>query len=102
MGWFEILGGVAALAIVDWGAVQIAATMSRERTRRELFAYVAEGSITMADAERVLRACEMSELRKMVVEAASDDFDWDRWWATVTKVMGEAEAAREQKPAGAT
>lgn len=63
-----VIGGVIALvAIVTSMITSITTTRAREQTRREVAAYVAEGSITPQDAERILaagrsakKACENS------------------------------------------
>lgn len=53
-----IVGGllVAIVAIVSGTVFGSRKTQAREETRRELAAYVAEGSITPEDAERILKA----------------------------------------------
>ena len=49
-------GGIAIISIFFGGVKRIIRTTSRERTRREVAAYVAEGSISPQDAERLLTA----------------------------------------------
>lgn len=53
-----ILGGaIIALVSVISGAISASAkTKQREQTRREVAAYVAEGSMTPEEAERILKA----------------------------------------------
>jgi chromate transport protein ChrA len=53
-----IVGGllIAATSIVTSMVVQIANSADRERSRREIAAYVAEGSITPEVAERLIVA----------------------------------------------
>ncbi len=53
-----IVGGISlsAISIVTGAVVQIAKTGARERSRRELAAYVAEGTISPEMAERMLEA----------------------------------------------
>lgn len=53
-----IVGGVtiALVSIVLGSIKQIIQSREREKTRREVAAYVAEGSITPADGERLLTA----------------------------------------------
>ena len=48
--------GVAIIAIIFGNVKNMVVTSNREKTRRELAAYVAEGSITPEDAERILKA----------------------------------------------
>ncbi len=47
---------VAIVAIVAGSVRSVSRTRAREHTRREVAAYVAEGSMTPADAERILKA----------------------------------------------
>ena len=49
-------GGVAFVAIIFGTVKSMVKSSNRERTRREVAAYVAEGSITPEDAERILTA----------------------------------------------
>lgn len=49
-------GGIAVIAIVFGTVKEMVTKTSREKTRRELAAYVAEGSIPPDDAERILAA----------------------------------------------
>jgi chromate transport protein ChrA len=53
-----IVGGllIAATSMLTGMVVQIAKTAERERSRREIAAYVAEGSITPEVAERLMAA----------------------------------------------
>ena len=48
--------GVAVIAIIFGTVKNMVITSNREKTRREVAAYVAEGSITPEDAERILKA----------------------------------------------
>lgn len=41
---------------------KLARTMARERTRREIAAYIAEGSITPEQGERLMKAGERPEV----------------------------------------
>ncbi|MEM9559544.1 MAG: hypothetical protein AAF995_04500 [Planctomycetota bacterium] len=51
------VGGLIAIVSIFFGIIaSIARTSQIERSRRELSAYVAEGSITPDDAERILDA----------------------------------------------
>lgn len=49
-------GGIAIVAILFGNIKRMVVSSNRERTRREVAAYVAEGSITPQDAERILIA----------------------------------------------
>jgi hypothetical protein len=49
-------GGVAMLAIIAGADRRMSNTRHREATKRELAAYLAEGSITADDAERILKS----------------------------------------------
>ena len=53
---FGVGGVIAVLGIIFGSAVSIAKSKEVERTKRELAAYIAEGSMTPADAERLIRA----------------------------------------------
>ena len=53
-------GGVAVIAIVFGTIKEMVVKANREKTRREVAAYVAEGSITPEDAERILTAGKRS------------------------------------------
>ena len=59
------IGGVIAILAISLGVIKnIVRTASRERTRREVAAYVAEGSITPDDAERLLTVGREAEDQK--------------------------------------
>ncbi len=51
-----IMGGVAATAIVGGITASILKTRARERSRREIAAYIAEGSMTAEQGEKLMRA----------------------------------------------
>ncbi len=51
-----MMGAVAVTAIVCGTIASALKFMSRERTRRELAAYLSEGTITPEQAERILKA----------------------------------------------
>ncbi len=53
-----VVGGmfIVALSIIFRGIRSILKTKAREETKREVAAYVAEGSISPEDAERILQA----------------------------------------------
>lgn len=52
-----IVGGVIAIiAIIFTSVKRISISNDREKSRREIAAYVAEGSMTPEDAEKILKA----------------------------------------------
>ena len=57
-----IAGGVlvALAGIITGGVTGAAKARAREQTRREVAAYVAEGSMTPEEAERILKAGRIS------------------------------------------
>lgn len=57
-GEIVIVGGItiAIIAIVSSATVNIIKTNARERSRREIAAYIAEGTMTPEQGERLLRA----------------------------------------------
>ncbi|MEX0875902.1 MAG: hypothetical protein WD114_00445 [Phycisphaerales bacterium] len=52
---FGVGGMIAVIAIVLGMIKEISVSRDREKSRREVAAYVAEGSMTPEDAERILR-----------------------------------------------
>ncbi|MFK7759489.1 MAG: hypothetical protein AB8C13_06035 [Phycisphaerales bacterium] len=58
---FSALGVVAVIGIVFGTINSTAKKKESEKTKRELAAYVAEGSISPEDAERILRADESTK-----------------------------------------
>ena len=55
--WFWSLGGAIAITWIIFGTIEsIVSKASRERSRREIAAYVAEGSMTPDQGERLMRA----------------------------------------------
>jgi len=56
-----IIAGVAGGTIIVTGTMFFKAkhTKQREQSRREIAAYIAEGSMTPADGERILKAGEV-------------------------------------------
>jgi len=56
MGFWAIIGVVAVFAIVFGNIANIMKVRERERTRREVAAYIAEGSMTPEQGERLLKA----------------------------------------------
>ncbi len=57
---------VVGMAINAWR--KVSETRSREESRREVAAYVAEGSITPIEAERILRAGGPKTIRESIGE----------------------------------
>jgi len=53
---FGVMGLVGIVGILFGTLSTVANTKEREKTKREMAAYVAEGSMTPADAERLLRS----------------------------------------------
>ena len=54
---FLVVGAVGATLVgLLWGFNEMYKTRSRERTKRDIAAYVAEGSITPQDGARLMRA----------------------------------------------
>ncbi len=54
---FWVFGGTIAIVAIVFGTVtSMVKAMARERTRREIAAYIAEGSMTPEQGERILRA----------------------------------------------
>jgi len=51
-----IVAGVAIVAIVGGISASVLNTRSRERSRREIAAYIAEGSMTAEQGEKLMRA----------------------------------------------
>jgi len=49
-------GGIAIVAIVSGSLTSMYTTSKRERTRRDIAAYIAEGSMTPEQGERLMRA----------------------------------------------
>ncbi len=57
--WFwSVMGGIAMLWVVLATAESIITRLSRERSRREIAAYIAEGSMTPEQGEKLLAAGE--------------------------------------------
>lgn len=58
---FFFLAGTGIVAIVFGSIVSIFKSVGRERTRREIAAYIAEGSMTPDQGERLLAAGNKKE-----------------------------------------
>ena len=66
-----IMAAVAIIAIVGWTIAASVRKVASERSRRELFAYVAEGSISPEQAKELLEVDSVEAIRKGVAEAVS-------------------------------
>ncbi|MEQ8315816.1 MAG: hypothetical protein RIE77_08055 [Phycisphaerales bacterium] len=56
-GVFWIVGGAIAIIAIVFGIVgSTVKSVSREKTRREIAAYIAEGSMTPEQGEKLMRA----------------------------------------------
>jgi hypothetical protein len=66
-----IFAAVGGLALFCWAFVASVRRISKEKTRRELFAYVAEGSITAEQAKNLLEVESCAQIQKAVSEAVS-------------------------------
>jgi hypothetical protein len=53
---YVIIGACVIVALVLKALTTIFSTLTRERSRREIAAYIAEGSITAEQGERLLKA----------------------------------------------
>ena len=58
--FWEIGGLIAIVAIVFGTITGMIRSIARERTRREIAAYIAEGSMTPEQGEKILKAGEES------------------------------------------
>ncbi len=58
---FLFLASAGIVWIIFGSIVAVFKSVSRERTRREIAAYIAEGSMTPDQGERLLRAGEKNE-----------------------------------------
>lgn len=67
------VGGLIAIISIIFGMVKsMANTDAKEKTKRELAAYVAEGSIKPEDAVRILAAGQGSDARELIAKRAAD------------------------------
>jgi hypothetical protein len=96
---------VAVAGIIAWAVVATAHVLAREKTRREIMAYIAEGTISPQDAARLIELSEESELRKKVLDTAAWDWDTESWHRAVDKVFdgkgppAKPDAAKAAAPA---
>jgi hypothetical protein len=60
--WFwSVMGGIAIVWVVLATIESIITRLSRERSRREIAAYIAEGSMTPEQGEKLLAASEKND-----------------------------------------
>jgi len=97
LGWILICGTLA-IGMMIWGAVVAIGTVSRERTRREIMAYVAEGAMSPADAARLIEISEQADLRKKIISDAGWSGNNEDYRQTLDRVLGTARET-EEKPA---
>ena len=69
---FGIIGLVVLVAIAGGVLKSMANTDAREKTKREIAAYVAEGSIKPEDAVRILAAGQGTDAKEMIAKRAAD------------------------------
>ncbi|MEL6497401.1 MAG: hypothetical protein AAF937_03070 [Planctomycetota bacterium] len=95
-----IVGGLIVLGIaVVWvsGTLKkVSITKQRERTKRELAAYVAEGSMSPEDAKAILSVGENEDVRELVLKRAADG------WITPKKAEQMLAAMDKQSAASST
>ncbi|MGD9690488.1 MAG: hypothetical protein AB7K52_12180 [Phycisphaerales bacterium] len=77
----SILGGTAVLLYAIYSVRGALETRAREHTKRELAAYVAEGSIRPDDAQKIL-ASGSSDVEKTIADAVA--------WGTISPAKAEA------------
>lgn len=64
-----IIGGlIAIIAIVTHAITKSNTTAQREKSRREIAAYIAEGSMTAEDGERLMAAGNQKSASELAVE----------------------------------
>ena len=92
-----VKGGLVVLGIaifVITGAVKkISTTRQRELTKRELAAYVAEGSIAPDDAHKLLAIGEHEDARELVIKRAADGWISSKKADQILKAM-DAKASK--------
>ncbi len=63
------MGGLIAIMGIIFGSIKSTAeTKEREKTKREIAAYIAEGSMTPEDGERLLRAGNPKSASELALE----------------------------------
>lgn len=56
-----LIAGAVTLIVLFRSVVSLVSSVSRERTRREIAAYIAEGSMTPEQGERLMKAGKSEE-----------------------------------------
>ena len=64
-------------------------TRQREQTKRELAAYVAEGSMNPEDAQKILRSGDSDDVRELVLKRAADGWISAKKANEILKTMNE-------------
>ncbi len=59
--FWVIIGSIAVVSIAAGTMKSVVNTRSRERSRREIAAYIAEGSMTPEQGERLMKAAQPEE-----------------------------------------
>jgi hypothetical protein len=63
------VGGVIAIIGIIFGSIKgTAETKEREKSRREIAAYIAEGSMSAADGERLMKAGNPKTASELAIE----------------------------------
>ncbi len=89
-----VVASLAALWLITSTATRITTIIARERTRRDLMAYVAEKAMTPEEAARLIELAENLEMRKQVLDVAAWDPSWESWRETVKGVMKDGDSAQ--------
>lgn len=90
------VGGLIAIVAIAGGILRaIFSTRAREQTKRELAAYVAEGSVNPDDAVRLLAAGEGSDAKELIAKRAADG------WISAKKADQLIKALEKQNAAKA-
>ena len=70
--FFTLAAATAIVVFTVWSVCTTMQRLSKERTRRDMMAYVAEGSMTIDEVCRVMEAQDMEEMRRKLAEAVSE------------------------------
>ena len=90
------VGGLIAIVAIAGGIMRaIFSTRAREQTKRELAAYVAEGSIQPDDAVRILAVGEGNDAKELIAKRAADG------WISAKKADQLIQALEKQNAAKA-
>ncbi len=85
--------GVTAIVSITGLMRRASVTRQREQTKREIAAYIAEGSMTPEDAHKILAAGETDDLRELILKRAADG------WISAKKAQQILAAMDKGKPA---